>query len=91
MQYFLLTDTTLKLDIFLKTLKNQTRFVSFCNRCLCRHSFFTLYFFVRLICAFRTQVKKLKMELKNNFCIEKTKFQTFNILNAQFPKKSLYV
>jgi len=37
------------------------------------------------------QIYFLKMELKNNFCIEKTKFKTFNILNVQFSRKCFYI
>jgi len=38
-----------------------------------------------------TQVKKLKIELKNNFYIKKIKLLTFNILNEQFTRKYFYI
>jgi hypothetical protein len=41
-----------------------------------------------LTCALRAQVKKLKMEIKNKFCIENISFETFKTLNAQFPRKN---
>jgi len=44
-----------------------------------------------LTCALRAQVKKLKIELKDNFCIENIKFSTFNTMNVQGPRKSFYV
>jgi len=40
-----------------------------------------------LTCALRTQVKKLKIEIKNKFYIENVAFTTFKTLNARVPKK----
>jgi len=40
-----------------------------------------------LTCAFRGQVKKLKNEIINTFCIENINYQTFATLNAQISKK----
>jgi hypothetical protein len=36
-----------------------------------------------LTCALRAQVKELKKEIKNKFCVESMTFATFNALNAQ--------
>jgi hypothetical protein len=44
-----------------------------------------------LTCALRAQVKKLKMEIKNNFYIESITFTTFKTLNAQVPRKTFYI
>jgi len=44
-----------------------------------------------LTCALRAQVKELKIELSNKFYIEKITFETFNTLNAQFPRKNFYI
>jgi len=46
---------------------------------------------VMLICALRAQVKKLKIEIKNKFCIESITFATFKALNAQVPRKTFYI
>ena len=44
-----------------------------------------------LTCALRAQVKELKMEIKNKFCIESIIFATFKALNAQVPRKIFYI
>jgi hypothetical protein len=44
-----------------------------------------------LTCALRAQVKELKMEIKNNFYIENITFETFKVLNAQFPSKNFHI
>jgi len=75
--------------------------MSFFNFCIFANIYFSKGFFaikgifnnnknsVMLTCDLKTQVKKLKIKLKNNFCIEKIKFKFFNILNAQFSKKKV--
>jgi len=43
-----------------------------------------------LTCALRTQVKELKMEIKNKFGIETITFATFKTVDAQVSKKTFY-
>jgi hypothetical protein len=43
-----------------------------------------------LTCALRAQVKELKKEIKNKFCIESITFATFKALNEQIPRKTFY-
>jgi hypothetical protein len=50
-----------------------------------------IYLRVMLTCALRTQVKELKMEIKNKFYIESTIFATFKTLNAQISRKNFYI
>jgi len=44
-----------------------------------------------LTCDLKTQVKELKMEIKNKFNIENITFELFKTLNSRFPRKNFYI
>jgi len=51
----------------------------------------TFIYRVMLTCAFRAQIKEVKMEIKNKFYIENITFETFKTLNLQFSSKNFYI